>query len=67
MQFPGDGREDPSIRTCVLVQALLIGRLLGECAFQGVEALVRSPARGALHVGTSLSDDPLGYFTWWML
>jgi hypothetical protein len=46
-----------------LLWGLLIGRILREYAFHGVEALVRSPARRALGVGRPFSDDALGYFT----
>jgi len=46
-----------------LLWGLLIGKILREYAFHGVEALVRSPARRALGVRRPFSDDALGYFT----
>jgi len=60
---PGDGRRQPPIPAQVLYWSLLIGPLLRECRFPGVEALVGSPARSALPVRTSFGDDALGYFT----
>jgi hypothetical protein len=47
----------------VLVWALVIGQVLRECSFHGVEALVRSPARRALRVAQGFGDDTLAYFT----
>jgi hypothetical protein len=60
---PGDGRLRPQIPAQALLWGLLIGQILREYAFHGVEALVRSPARPALGVRTPFSDDALGYFT----
>jgi len=60
---PGDGRGRPQIPAAVLVWALVLGQVLRECSFHGVEALVRSPARRALRVARSFGDDALGYFT----
>lgn len=60
---PGDGRLRPQISAQALLWGLLIGQILREYAFHGVEALVRSPARLALGVGRPFSDDALGYFT----
>jgi hypothetical protein len=47
----------------MLLWALLIGQILREWSFHGLEALVRSPARRALGVGRRFGDDALGYFT----
>jgi hypothetical protein len=60
---PGDGRGRPHISAAVLVWALVIGQVLRECSFHGVEALVRSPARRALRVARGFGDDTLAYFT----
>jgi len=60
---PGDGRGRPQIPAAVLVWALVLGQVLRECSFHGVEALVRSPARRALRVARSFGDDALAYFT----
>ena len=60
---PGDGRSRPQIPAAVLVWALVIGQILRECSFHGVEALVRSPARRALRVARGFGDDTLAYFT----
>ena len=60
---PGDGRGRPQIPAAALVWALVIGQILRECSFHGVEALVRSPARRALRVARSFGDDTLAYFT----
>jgi hypothetical protein len=60
---PGDGRGRPQIPAAVLVWALVVGQVLRECSFHGVEALVRSPARRALRVARGFGDDTLAYFT----
>jgi hypothetical protein len=62
-QAPGDGRQAPQIPAEALLRGLVIGHLLREDAFAGVEALVRSPARRALGVRTAFGDDTLAYFT----
>jgi hypothetical protein len=46
-----------------LMWALLIGQVLREWSYHGVEALVRSRARRALRVSRRFGDDALGYFT----
>jgi hypothetical protein len=63
MNAPGDGRPRPQISAAVLVWALLVGQVLREWSFHGVEALVRSPARRALAVAQAFGDDTLAYFT----
>lgn len=60
---PGDGRPQPQIPAQALYWSLLIGQLLRQCSFHGVEALVCSSARSALKVSVSFGDDALGYFT----
>lgn len=62
-EAPGDGRVYPQIPAQALLWGLLIGQVLRECAFHGVEALVRSTARRALGVSTAFGDDALAYFT----
>jgi hypothetical protein len=63
LQAPGDGRSQPRIPAAALVWALFLGVLLRRVAFAGIEALVRSRARGALGVPRRFGDDALGYFT----
>jgi len=63
LRAPGDGRVRPHIPAQDLLWGVLIGQLLRECAFHGVEALVRSPARRALGVRRGFGDDALAYFT----
>src|SRR6267378_513050 len=46
-----------------LLWALLLGQLLRECTFHGVESLVRISGCRALLVSSIFSDDTLGYFT----
>jgi Transposase DDE domain len=59
---PGDGRRAPQIAAQALVWGIVIGHVLREDAFAGVEALVRGAARG-LRVGRGFGDDALAYFT----
>jgi len=63
VRTPGDGRGRPQIPAAALVWALVVGQVLRECSFHGVEALVRSPARRALPVSRGFGDDALAYFT----
>ena len=63
LETPGDGRVRPQIPAAVLLWAVLVGHVLREWTFHGVEALVRSPARRALQVQRSFGDDALAYFT----
>jgi DDE family transposase len=62
-EAPGDGRPAPQIPAQALLWGLVIGHVLREDAFAGVEALVRSAARRALRVARGFSDDTLAYFT----
>jgi hypothetical protein len=63
LRAPGDGRRQPQIPAQALLWAQLIGQVLRECSFHGVEALVRSGARRALAVSRRFGDDSLAYFT----
>jgi hypothetical protein len=63
VRAPGDGRRAPQIPAQALLWGLVIGHLLREDAFAGVEALVRSGARRALPVARGFSNDTLAYFT----
>ena len=63
LRCPGDGRRQPQIPAGALLWALLIGQVLREWSFHGVEALVRSRARRALRVSRRFGDDALAYFT----
>jgi hypothetical protein len=60
---PGDGRSRPRIPARALVWGLVLGHLLREDTFAGVEALVRSRARRALAVCRAFGNDALAYFT----
>lgn len=61
-EAPGDGRQAPQIPARALAWGLVIGHVLREDAFAGVDALVRGSAR-ALAVGRRFSHDTLAYFT----
>jgi hypothetical protein len=63
LRAPSDGRQRPQIPAAVLLWALVVGHVLREWSFHGVEALVRSPARRALRVPRRFGDDALAYFT----
>jgi hypothetical protein len=62
-RHPGDGRPQGTVPAQALYWSMLIGQLLRETSFHGVEALACSSARGALHISVGFSDDALGYFT----
>lgn len=59
---PGDRRRAPRIPARALVWGLVIGHILREDAFAGVDALIRGAAR-ALAVGRRFSHDTLAYVT----
>lgn len=63
LNSPGDGRPYPQIPAKTLLWALLLGQLLRECSFHGIESLVRIFGCRALLVNRTFSDDTLGYFT----
>ena len=41
LKYPGDGRPQPDIPARTLLWAILLGRLLRETSFHGIEQLVR--------------------------
>jgi len=59
---PGDGRSQPTIPGRVLLWALLVGRVLRECSFYGVEPVVRVAGCRKLGLQRSFSNDTLNYF-----
>jgi hypothetical protein len=59
---PGDGRQQPIIPARVLLWAMLVGRVLRECSFYGVEQMVRAAGCRALGLQKSFSNDALNYF-----
>jgi hypothetical protein len=63
LHSPGDGRQYPQIPAKTLLWALLLGQLLRECSFHGIESLVRLSGCRTLLVNRTFSDDTLGYFT----
>jgi hypothetical protein len=63
LHSPGDGRKYPQIPAKTLLWALLLGQLLRECSFHGIESLVRLSGCRTLLVNRTFSDDTLGYFT----
>jgi Transposase DDE domain len=63
LQAPGDGRKYPQIPAETLLWALLLGQVLREYSFSGVESLVRLSRRRALRVKQRFCDDTLSYFT----
>lgn len=63
LNSPGDGRVQPQIPARAMLWALLMGQLLRQTSFAGIEALARSTARPALGVSRRFGDDSLGYFT----
>jgi len=63
LHSPGDGRKYPQIPAKTLLWAVLLGQLLRECSFHGIESLVRFSGCRALLVNRTFSDDTLGYFT----
>jgi len=63
LHSPGDGRKYPQIPAKTLLWALLLGQLLRECSFHGIESLVRFSGCRTLLVNRTFSDDTLGYFT----
>jgi len=60
---PGDGRQQPRIAARAMVWGLVLGHVLREDTFAGVEALVRSRARRVLAVSQGFGNDALAYFT----
>lgn len=63
LQSPGDGRLFPQIPAKAMLWAILLGQILRECSFHGLESLVGSTRRRSLGVSRKFGDDALGYFT----
>jgi Transposase DDE domain len=59
---PGDGRPRPRIPAKDLLWSQVLGRILRQHSFHGLETLVESPARRNMQVSRSFGDDALGYF-----
>jgi hypothetical protein len=59
---PGDGRQQPVIAARVLLWAMLVGRILRETSFYGIEQIVRVAGGRVLGVQKSFSNDTLSYF-----
>ena len=59
---PGDGRPQPVIAARVLLWAMLVGRILREISFYGMEQIVRVAGCRALGLEQSFSNDTLSYF-----
>ena len=59
---PGDGRPQPVIPARVLLWAMLVGRVLRENSFYGIEQIVRAAGCRVLGLEQSFSNDALSYF-----
>ena len=59
---PGDGRPQPAIPARVLLWAMLVGRVLRENSFYGMEQIVRLVGCRVLGLEQSFSNDALNYF-----
>jgi Transposase DDE domain len=59
---PGDGRPQPVIAARVLLWAMLLGRILREISFYGMEQIVRVAGCRVLGLEQSFSNDTLSYF-----
>jgi hypothetical protein len=59
---PGDGRTQPVIAARVLLWAMLVGRILRETSFYGIEQIVRVAGCRVLGLEQSFSNDTLSYF-----
>src|SRR5260370_36622294 len=59
---PGDGRQRPVIAARALLWAMLVGRILRETSFYGIEQIVRVAGCRVLGVQQSFSNDALSYF-----
>jgi len=59
---PGDGRPQPIIAARVLLWAMLVGRILREISFYGMEQIVRVAGCRVLGLEQSFSHDTLSYF-----
>jgi Transposase DDE domain len=63
LECPGDGRRFPQIPVRVLLWTMVLGQVLREWSFYGLESLVGSPRRRQLGVSRKFGDDALSYFT----
>jgi hypothetical protein len=63
LNAPGDGRPQPQLPARLLLWTQLICLILRKPSFHAMEALAKSPARGALGISRPLGDDTLAYFT----
>jgi Transposase DDE domain len=63
LEVPGDGRRFPQIPARAMLWAILLGQILRECSFHGLESLVSSARRSSLGVSRKFGDDALGYFS----
>lgn len=59
---PGDGRPQPVIAARVLLWAMLVGRILREISFYGMEQIVRVAGCRVLGLEQSFRNDTLSYF-----
>jgi hypothetical protein len=59
---PGDGRPQPVIAARVLLWAMLVGRILREISFYGMEQIVQVAGCRVLGLERSFSNDTLSYF-----
>jgi hypothetical protein len=59
---PGDGRPQPVIAARVLLWAMLVGRILRETSFYGMEQIVQVAGCRVLGLEQSFSNDTLSYF-----
>jgi hypothetical protein len=59
---PGDGRQRPVIAARVLLWAMLVGRILRETSFYGIEQIVQVAGCRVLGLEQSFSNDALSYF-----
>jgi len=62
-QHPGDGRTSPILPASVLTWACIVGYILREASYYGVEMLVKLGACRRLGIGRKFGDDALAYFT----
>lgn len=62
LRRPGDGRKRPQIPAKDLVWGQVLGQILLEHSFHGVQRLARSSARSGMCLSCKFSDDTLGYF-----
>jgi len=59
---PGDGRKRHQIPAKDLLWSQVLGRVLRQNSFHGLEAMVKSSARRNMRVSRTFGDDALAYF-----